>query len=209
MHDSAAPEPWPCAICDKPARPRVHDGCRTRLDEDLAALPGLYRRLADVLAPGQTGGDGRTASRTAPLPVRLDVLDLRARGGIEGILTTWERDVREHLGWASSPFRDDAERRSVEQQVKGAARFLRANLLWICDQHPAVREFADEIRQTAGHARALVTGERPERRITVACPCGGTLRVTISTPGARCPACGTQYGHTEALQLPLAERRAA
>ncbi|MFI0914352.1 hypothetical protein [Streptomyces abikoensis] len=204
MHDSAAPETWPCAICDRPARTRVHPGCRNRLDENLDALPGLYRRLADVLAPGRTGGDGRTASRTAPLPVRLDVLDLRARGGIEGILTTWEADVREILGWAPPPFRG-----TIEQQVDGAAGFLRANLLWICDEHPAVRELAEEIRQTTGRARAFITGERPERRISVACPCGGALRVTISTSGTRCPACGTQYGHTEALQLPLAERRAA
>lgn len=204
MHDSAAPNPWPCAICSRPARGRVHDGCRRRLDDDLAALPALYRQLADVLEPGRAGGDGRTSSRTAPLPVRLDALDLRARGGIEGILTTWEADIRDLLAWAPTPFRG-----SVEQQVDGASVFLRTNLDWICDQHPAINEFAAEIRQTAGHARTLITGEKPERRITVACPCGGTLRVTVSTPGVQCPACRQQYGHTEALRLPIAERRAA
>ncbi|MGK5733322.1 hypothetical protein, partial [Streptomyces sp. URMC 124] len=152
--------------------------------------------------PGAATGAG-PSQHTAPLPVSLDALDLRARGGIEGILTSWERDVRDLLGWSPPPFRG-----TVEQQVDGAAALLRSNLDWICDQHPAAREFAAEIRQTAGHARALVDGEKPERRITVTCPCGSTLRVTISTPGARCH-CGQQYGHAEVLQLPMAERRAA
>jgi hypothetical protein len=31
----------------------------------------------------------------------------------------------------------------------------------------------------------------------------------VDTAGIRCPACSTQYGHSEALRLPLAERRAA
>ncbi|MCD9194237.1 DUF7341 domain-containing protein [Streptomyces albireticuli] len=204
VYDTAAPAPWPCAICDRLARARVHDGCRAKVDEHLAELPGLYRELSEALEPGRCGGGGRPGSRTAPLPVNLAALDLRARGGIEGVLTSWERDAREILGWAPVPFRG-----SIEQQVDGAARFLRVNLAWICEEHPAVREFADEIRQIAGHARALVTGETPERRVTVACPCGGTLRVTLSTPGARCGGCGQQYGHTEALRLPVAERRAA
>ncbi|MFV8127506.1 hypothetical protein [Streptomyces syringium] len=206
MYDTAAPASWPCELCNHPSVPRVHDGCRARLDTNLAALPGLYRQLAEALVPGRRGGDGRTGSRTAPLPVNLDALDLRARGsGIDGVLTSWERDIREILGWAPPPFRG-----TVEQQVDGATAFLRGNLGWICDEHPAVRELGAEIRQVVGHARGIVTGERPERRVAVACPCGHTLSVTVSTPGARCTGCGQQYGRTEVLRLlPLAPRTAA
>lgn len=204
MYDIAAPASWPCELCDRPSRDRVHDGCRDRLDCHLAALPVLYRQLAEVLLPGRAGGDGRAGSRAAPLPVNLDALDLRARGGIEGILTSWERDCRDLLGWSPPPFRG-----TVEQQVEGAVIFLRGNLWWICDEHPAVREFAAEVRQITGRAGVVVTGEKPERRVKVACPCGHTLSVTISTPGARCGGCGEQYGHTEVLQLPEAGRRAA
>ncbi|MFF7022988.1 hypothetical protein ACFY97_18545 [Streptomyces klenkii] len=207
MYDSAAPDSWPCAICGRPARARVHDGCRRRLDHDLTELPTLYRQLADALEPGRAGGDGRTSSRTAPLPVNLDALDLRAPGsGIEGTLTSWERDVRDLLGWSPPPFRG-----SVEQQVDGAASLLCGNLTWICDEHPAVGDFAREIREVAGHARALTVGERPERRIILACLCGSPLTVTLSTTGVKCPFCSQQYGFTEIriLLRPFTERRVA
>lgn len=193
-----------CEICRRPSVPRVHAGCQGRLDTQLAALPRHYRALAAELAPGRRGTDGRTGSRTAPLPVNERVLDLRARGGIEGVVTTWERDVRELLGWEAPPFRG-----SIEQTVDGAVAFLRTNLNWICDQHPAVYEFAQDVRRLRSECDAILGGERPPRRIPVACPCGTVLKVTLDTPGRQCSGCGQQYGHAEVLGLPLAERNAA
>lgn len=204
MYPSDAPASYPCEICQRPSVPRVHPGCQERLDGNLAQLPLLYRQLAYVLAPGRRGGDGRTGSRSAPLPVNEQVLDLRARGGIEGVVTSWERDAREILGWTPPPFRGD-----IEQTIDGATVFLRTNLDWFCDQHAAVYEFAQDVRRLRAECESLVTGETPPRRVTVACTCGGTMRVTLDTPGVRCPSCGQQYGHTEVLQLPLADRSAA
>lgn len=199
-----APASWPCEVCKRPSVPRVHPGCQERLDDNLAMLPVLYRQLEDALQPGRRGDEGRSGSRTAPLPVNERALDLRARGGIEGVVTSWERDARELLGWSPPPFRGD-----IEQTIIGAVAFLRTNLDWFCDQHMAVREFAEDVRRLRAECEALTTGEQRPRRVTVACPCGGTLRVTLDTPGARCPGCSEQYGHTEVLQLPLAERAAA
>lgn len=206
MHDITADpaESWPCELCGRPSRARVHPGCRAHVDEGLAALPGLYRALAGVLAPGRRGGDGRTASRTAPMPVSEPVLDLRAWGGIEGVVTTWERDARETLGWEPPPFRG-----SVEQTIDGAVIFLRGNLAWFCDAHPAVGELAEDVRRLVGECERLITGERRERRVPVTCPCGTTMRVTISTPGEQCRGCGTQYTREAILDLPVTERRAA
>ncbi|MER5783086.1 hypothetical protein ABT104_15390 [Streptomyces mobaraensis] len=200
--DSAQPT---CSLCRRPSRARFHNDCRQRLDHALADLPALYRQFADALTPGRPGTTtARPATRTAPLPVRLDVLDLRVRGGIEGIVTSWERDVRDHLGLAPPPFRG-----TVEQQLGGAVDFLRGNLLWICDSHPAVDEFATEIHHTARQAAAVITGERPERRIGLACSaCGATLTVTLSTPGRRC-GCSQQYGFQELRRLSFATRNAA
>jgi hypothetical protein len=93
------PQTEPCAICDKPSRTRVHPGCRDRIAANLRALPGLYRRLADALQPGRRGGDGRSATRNPPLPCSLDSLDLRARGGIEGVVGSWARDLCEREQW--------------------------------------------------------------------------------------------------------------
>ncbi|MFJ3839437.1 hypothetical protein ACIPY6_28575 [Streptomyces sp. NPDC090054] len=198
------PQFWPCPLCLKPSRDAVHPSCRQHVFEDLAALPNLYRQLADALEPGRRGDQGRGGTRTAPLPCSLEALDLRARGGIQGVLTSWEDDVRDTLGWEDRPFRG-----SIEQDVDGSAAFLQTQLAWICDSHPAAKELADEIRQIAGQARRLITGERAPIRVPVACPCGRVLRVTLDTPGERCPGCETQYGHREVLQLPMAARSAA
>ncbi|MEU6768549.1 hypothetical protein ABZ916_39325 [Streptomyces sp. NPDC046853] len=203
MLDAPTPASWPCAVCDRPSVPRVHSGCQERIRDNLDALPGLYVELADSLQPGRRGSDGRSATRSAPLPCNLDALDLRSRGGIEGVLASWNADLCEREGWTRHEYG------SVETAVRHHAAQLSMNLGLICDEHPAVREFADEIRQITGQARRLTTGERPPRRIGVACPCGHTLRVTLDTPGVRCGGCGQQYGHAEVLGLPLAERSAA
>lgn len=193
-----------CEICRNPSTSRVHRGCEERLDEGLAALPLLYRQLEQYLAPGRRGESGRSGSRTAPLPVNERVLDLRARGGIEGVVTTWERDARETLGWEPAPFRGD-----VQQTVDGAVSFLRLQVSWFCDAHPAVYELAQDIRRLRAECEAVITGERPPRRIPVACPCGAVLKVTIDTPGIRCHGCDQQYGHQEALGLTPVARSAA
>jgi tRNA(Ile2) C34 agmatinyltransferase TiaS len=97
----------------------------------------------------------------------------------------------------------------VQAIVDWSCAILLANLTIICDEHPAVDEIAAELTKTVAQARRIITGEKPPRRIGVACHCGRTLKVTLDTAGVRCPDCSTQYGHSEALQLPLAERRAA
>lgn len=203
MLDTPTPASWPCAVCDRPSVPRVHDGCRERIRDNLDALPGLYRELAASLEPGRRGAEGRSATRSAPLPCNLDALDLRSRGGIEGVLASWNADLCEREGWAHRDYGN------VETAVGHHAMQLSMNLSLICDEHPAVREFADEIRQITGQARRLTTGEKPPRRIGVQCGCGTVLRVTLDTPGVRCSGCGEQYGHAEVLGLPLAERAAA
>lgn len=197
------PEPY-CEICLHPATTRVHAGCQQRIRQNLIQLPGLYRELADALQPGRRGDNGRgSIGRTAPLPCNLDALDLRARGGIEGILAGWAADLCERERWQLPQYGN------VEAAVDGYADLLLRNLTMICDEHPAVREFATEVRQIAGQAERLITGEKPARRIPVGCPCGAVLKVTIDTPGIRCDVCGAQYGHAEALRLPAVERSAA
>jgi hypothetical protein len=181
-----APE-QPCAVCDKPSRTRVHTGCRERIDANLRELPQLYRQLGDALMPGRRGGDGRSATRTAPLPCSIDTLDLLARGGIEGVVGGWARDLCERENWTIPHYG------TIASTVDWACGTLGLNLAMICDEHPAVRELADELRSIASQARRIITGEAPPRKVPVACPCGRVLRVTLDTPGERC-GCGQQYG---------------
>jgi hypothetical protein len=119
------------------------------------------------------------------------------------VLSSWAADLCEREGWTLRQYG------TVEAAVRGHAALLGFNVLLLCDEHPAIKEFADELRQVAGQARRLVTGEKAPVRVPVACPCGAILRVTLDSPGRRCNDCGTQYGHTELMGLPLAERRTA
>ncbi|MEU3528867.1 hypothetical protein AB0E62_34300 [Streptomyces sp. NPDC038707] len=199
-----APETVPCAVCDRAARERVHRGCRDRMADDLRDLPQLYRQLAVALLPGRRG-DGPAVSSTpgSSMPSNEDALDLRSRGGIEGVVGGWARDLCDRENW------DVPAYQSVQAIVDWACTVLLTNLGVICDEHPAVKEIAQELGKVTAQARGLVTGEKQPRKIGVCCPCGRTLKITIDTAGVRCPSCSAQYGHSEALRLPLAERRAA
>lgn len=205
---------WPtCSPCGRQLR---HDElgrvacrlCQDRADHALRQLPGpggIYASLAHRLTPGQ-GSDAPvvTMSRTAPLPVRLEPLSLMARGGVVTILQTWLIDWHETLGWRHPRWEGN-----LQQQCDQVVKALRVNLEWAATDHPAFAGFLHEVTSTVRQCERQITGERPERPIAVACPCGSILRVTVSTPGARCRGCATQYGRSEVLDLPLADRAAA
>jgi len=203
--------PTPCctvchhALYDSEVAHQACRPCTRRVDDNLAALPALYVQLGSRLAPGSSsGGPAVSGSRTAPLPLRLEPLNLLARGGVVTILQTWLIDFHDLNDWTYPQWRGDL-RRQCEDVVKR----LRGNLLWAAASHPAFAEFAGEIRQLRGQCQAQVDGERPPRRVFVTCPCSQTLGFTLDTTGLRCPNCQQQYGHSELLDLPLAERRAA
>lgn len=216
MHNQpnpAADYEWPTCACGRPLR---HDElgrtacrpCQDRADHALQQLPGpggLYAQLATRLAPG-CGGDSIvvTASRTAPLPLRLEPLNLMARGGVVTILQTWQTDWHEHLGWRHPRWTG-----GLQQQCDNAVKALRNNLEWAASSHPAFGDFFTEITSLVRQCERQITGERKERPISVACPCGTILRITVSTPGKRCGGCDTQYDRDAVLDLPLAQRTAA
>jgi hypothetical protein len=73
----------PCAVCGKDGDRAVCGRCQQRMAGQLAELPGMARRLAVALVPGGGGGERVTASREAPLPLRLAALSLTAGGSDE------------------------------------------------------------------------------------------------------------------------------
>jgi hypothetical protein len=127
-----------------------------------------------------------------------------ARGGVVTILQTWLIDWHEQLGWRHPRWNGN-----LQQQLDQAVKALRTNLEWAAAEHPAFGDFLHEVTATVRQCERQITGERTERPIAVACPCGTILRVTVSTPGARCRGCSTQYARSEVLDLPLAQRTAA
>lgn len=202
---------WPtCAVCNRELRQdelgriacRI---CRDRAEKNLTALAGprgLYAQLSNCMAPGASTREGRAPQgRTAPLPVRLAPLSLAARGGVVTILQTWLVDWHDILGWTYPRWNGN-----LQGQLNQVVAALRNNLDWAAASHPAFPEFAQEVTSLVRACRSQITGEQPERRIVVACPCGSTLHITVSTPGARCRGCDTQYDRIGVLELPLAQR---
>ncbi|MFD4968946.1 hypothetical protein [Streptomyces sp. NPDC058424] len=120
------------------------------------------------------------------------------------MLQAWLVDWHEQLGWRHPRWEGD-----LQQQLDQVVKALRVNLEWAATDHPAFGDFAQEVSNLVRQCERQTTGERPERPVAVACPCGTVLRVTVSTPGARCRGCGTQYARSEVLELPLAVRAAA
>ncbi|MGW3196321.1 hypothetical protein ACWDBD_17380 [Streptomyces sp. NPDC001118] len=203
---------WPTCSCGRQLRSDELDRiacrlCQDRVDATLRKLPGpkgLYAGLARVLVPGVGSGVRVTGSRTAPLPLRLEPLSLQARGGVVTILQTWLVDWHELLGWRHPRWRG-----GLQQQLDDVVHALRVNLEWAATEHPAFGEFTIEIGSLVRQCERQISGERAERPVHVACPCGTILRVTVSTPGTRCRGCNRQYARAEVLDLPLAVRSAA
>ena len=80
-----------CTICRRPLNldreQTRHQRCADRLRTNLTELPGLYALMGAVLAPGTAGDSSRVSgTRTAPLPVRLEPLSLRARGDRKSVV---------------------------------------------------------------------------------------------------------------------------
>ncbi|MFE6815978.1 hypothetical protein [Streptomyces sp. NPDC057677] len=179
--------------------------CEDRIAVHLGAIPGLFERLDDHLARGSAGsGPAVSGSKTAPAPCRMDVLNLRtAAGPVLAPLETWVRD------WSEAGYAEIGERGSSVARVTHACRTLRFNLSHAVAKHEALDEFAGEVASIWRTLTRIVEGETPPRRIAVTCPCEQTLRITLDTRGETCPRCGAEYGHSEVLRLPLADRRAA
>jgi hypothetical protein len=205
---------WPaCGCCSRPLRQDELGRqscrlCQERADQALRQLPGedgLYAQLRTRLAPGR-GGDGTvvSSSRTAPLPLRLEPLSLMARGGVITVLQAWLVDWHELLGWRHPRWEG-----GYQQQLDQVVHALRTNLEWAASSHAAFGEFLQEVTALVRQCERQITGERKERPIAVACPCGTVLHITVSTPGKRCKGCNTQYARNEILDLPLAPRAAA
>ncbi|MFI8962087.1 hypothetical protein ACIGO8_08220 [Streptomyces sp. NPDC053493] len=178
--------------------------CEDRTAAALVAIPGLYQQLSQHLQRGASTGPAVSGSKTAPLPLRIDVLDAQMETGpVLGPLQAWVRDW-EHHGHAELH-----EAGTLQDRVAGACRTLRFNLAWAVQHHPAIDEAADEIAAIVRTLQGMTGGEKPARRLHAQCPCGHHLPFTLASRGETCRGCGADYARGEIMRLPLAERRAA
>lgn len=202
-----------CVVCQRrpPARPQVCDGCRTRLDRDLAEIAELHALLPDALEPGRQGTQRVSGTREAPVPLRLDVLDLSLPlRGAEAVTDPYG-DQTGHLpvvakldqwvlDWRDT--RDRGERLPVPT-VYQLTRWLANRLSWACDEHPAVDEFAREIVETLAALRGVHGLTRLRHRLPAPCPSCELLTV-YRDDGAdwiECGGCGRLWSEDEWARL--------
>lgn len=201
-----------CVVCRRTIPPwdqprYACQGCQQRTAARLAELPDLYAALDP--APGRgaplVGTCHGSAGSRAPL--NLAVVDLTASASRDAVLprlVSWVRDWAdvgrlEPPAWPLS----DAER------VAACCHWLRWHLDWAAREHLAVDDFVQEIGDVYGHLHALATGDRGERPVMLACPCGGRVPFRLSGDRFHCRDCGRQYGHVEVYELQPAQRAAA
>ncbi|MGW0821807.1 hypothetical protein [Streptomyces sp. NPDC002845] len=144
-----------CTLCN--TRTIEHGGflcpaCTRTTHDRLQRLPRMWTALEAWLAPGSTTTTayGRTPLTEAPLPVREEVLDLRAAGGIVGVLEDWRAAVHEARG-----FTLPALAASFEHRVTIAAHALDRNLDWIARWYMGPT-FAEEIRQLTARVYGVI-----------------------------------------------------
>ncbi|MET9950199.1 hypothetical protein ABZ135_01440 [Streptomyces sp. NPDC006339] len=178
--------------------------CEDRTAAALVEIPVLYQQLGQHLHRCSSTGPAVSGSKTAPAPLREGILELQLETGpILAPLQAWVRD------WETYGHAELHETGSLQDRVAGACQTLRYNLGWAVQHHPAIDEAADELGSIHRTLTGITSGERPARRLHAQCPCGRALPFTLNTRGETCRGCGADYGHSDILRLPLADRRAA
>jgi hypothetical protein len=227
-----------CVVCARRPfeRAQVCNGDRLWLDRTLVEIVELYALLPANLMPGQRHGQRVSGSREAPLPLRVDPLDLsmpaRTAAVHEPPCTCTEfrrpecRRGHPHLdqfGQISvasvldSWCRDWADVRDIHETlpkptVVELTTWLSNRLDWACDDHLAIDEFAGEMRRLRGGLAAVV-GIKSDRVYVGKCPvtddkgtCGAALTADPDLDIIRCPRCDTMWSRDKWLWLGMTIR---
>jgi hypothetical protein len=166
--------------------------CEDRAAEQLHTIRGAFKRLdsLDALMKVSAGSDGpRGASREAPAPLRIAILNQTGPGGVVAQLQAIEDDWRKALGWSIAPTRHHGD-------IDGVTVFLINNLPWACERYGEIADDLGTISNIHNTLNSLETGERKPRSFAAYCEtedCEGQLRITLWTARATCPTCSTGY----------------
>ncbi|GAB2732610.1 hypothetical protein [Streptomyces bullii] len=202
-----------CGLCEQQLEHGyLCPGCARATTERLDRMPKLWSALAGFLTPGSGTSPqyGRTRLAEAPLPVRENVLSLRAAGGIAGVLERWRAAMQYDRGW-----NPPAVPPAVERRVAVAARGLSMNMDWIVTEWPRAGEFALEIRDLERDILTIVDPEDPDERrrrrgtqighcvaeFEDGGVCGAPLRAYPGEETLTCQWCRTAYGPDDYLTL--------
>lgn len=187
-----------------PSVPQVCDGCRSRLSDELSAIPAALGEVYDHLVPGRGVGERRTNGYESKPPINLHAwsLILPGRETPLALLEFWAQD------WAG-----ERSERLPEDNVTVIVAWMTNRLDWACNLHRAIDEYARDIRAVTNWLRPYqpkATGQAAGK-----CPrkpsdrrCGSDLFVDPYQDIINCGRCGAswdrkqgEWTHLRAQQL--------
>lgn len=202
-----------CLVCEASSDRMACYQCENRMRQQLSDLIDLQAAAGENLIPGQ-GGDGRSGERT--LGINVAALDVAAGWDAIAVLESWERIWREDYGLAPYGIASETRDPRPAATLLAIVKFLQQWLDRTCAEHPAVDEFAAELRtlyRRAQHAAGL--SKRVAWRLT--CPtdtesgeCGRQLTVSGQDFGGQvtCRGCGTTWPVERLLRVVAASHHA-
>jgi hypothetical protein len=217
-----------CVVCPvlRPASrpmlpdfPPVHEGCRTQIRAELAEIPDLYALIPASLEPGTGTGVKVSGTRTPPLPLALNPLNLLVAGGTGPVhdpygdqhgpipplvvLDLWVGN------WIAFRQRDEHE---PVPTISTLTSWLLNRLDDAFDHHPAIDDFAREIHATYRTIKAVTQAERKGEPVG-RCPmetrdggrCDTKLYADPYVDQIQCQRCGTSWERRRWLTLAAAQ----
>jgi len=237
MHDQNSLDDysWPtCAVGPSVGR-RSHDlwtdeldrlvcrPCEVKTAQRIAELPGLFRKLGTLLDKGaRTASVGSSGSRTAPIPLRLDVLALVGPGGVAAELQAIEDAWRLALGRTITPRSDGVRmfaswRSHPATAVPEHAAFLGINLQRACESYAEIGQDIETVRKLHAKCTAIVEQKPKTGNVKIGlCPelldgerCSEQLYATTRSFKTQCSNCGAAWeGEGEWRTLRAAQMQA-
>lgn len=204
-----------CVICGRNTERMGCIRCQHRTGLQLREMVEYLAMAAGELMPGRGGSDGRGSEIS--LGVRINALDFLAGNDVLPILESWERDFRSTYGL--NPYGPASAARNagkpIEATTVGVVSFL---IMWLdraFDDHPAIDDFAAEVKQchqTAQNAARM----QPPSTTTITCPadddshnsglCGYRMIVRPGDTKAAttCRRCGTRWDIPHLIHVAIA-----
>lgn len=152
-------------------RANVCESCRPFLANLLAEIPGLVAQTTDKIHPERVSGEKVSGSRELPAPVNLAALGVTqppyVRGPrADGVLDVGDA-IEDQIGipqpavildqWVTDwiDLRAHGEH-PPNPDIDAIVTWLWNRLEWACDEHPAIEEFAQELKTMIRKLRGIV-----------------------------------------------------
>lgn len=220
--DTLAGYEWPLCAAGPATGPHAHHlwqneldrlvcwPCEERTRERLTKLRGLFTQLnkTDMLMKGSSRTNAPTSgTRTAPVPLRLDVLNLTGPGGIatrlQAIEDSWRKAFgrRIELGVTDGLRVYPSWRANPAHTIPGHIAFLAINLQKACEEYESIGQDINTIRVLHAECTAPVENKPRTGQVKIGLcpvrgengPCATQLTATTRSFTTQCPTCGTTW----------------